>query len=86
MHFSATHFTVFFRHACDHFVQTPDEPFNFIKTSRLRNPVSPEMDQNLSRFLKHIRSPRELTKFAIPVIASSLFLNAYPPDMHGKVL
>jgi hypothetical protein len=84
MHFSATHFAVFFRHACDHFVKTPDEPFNFIKTSRLRNPVSPEMDRNLSRFLKHIRTPRELTKFAIPIIASSLFLNAYPPDMHGK--
>jgi hypothetical protein len=86
LHFSATHFAVFFRHACNYFVTTPDEPFNFIKTSRIRNPVSMGMDQNLFRFLKHIRSPQELKEFAIPVIASSFLLDAYPPDMHGKIL
>ena len=86
MLFSATHFAVFFGHACDHFVTTLDEPFDFIKTSRLRNPVSAEMEKHLSRFLKHIRSPQELMDFAIPVVASSLLLNAYPPDMHGRFL
>jgi hypothetical protein len=86
MLFSATHFAVFFRHACDHFATTLDEPFDFVKTTRLRNPVSAEMEECLSRLLKHIRSPQELTEFAIPVIASSLLLNAYPPDMHGMFL
>lgn len=85
MLFSATHFAAFFKHACDHFVTTRDEPFNFIETSRLHNPVSLEIEKHLSRFLKHIRSPQELSEFAIPVIASSLLLNAYPPDMHGKI-
>jgi hypothetical protein len=86
MLFSATHFAVFFRHACDHFVTTLDAPFEFVKTSRLRNPVSAEMEKHLSSFLKHIRSPQELMEFAIPLIASSLLLNAYPPDMHCKFL
>jgi hypothetical protein len=85
MLFSATHFAAFFRHACDHFVKTCDVPFNFIKTSRLRNPVSLEIQKHLSRFLEHTSSLQELTQFAIPVIASSLLLNAYPPDMHGKI-
>jgi hypothetical protein len=83
---SATHFAVFFSHACSHVTTNPYKAFNFIKTSRLRNPVSVEIDKHLSKFLKHIWSPRQLTDFAIPVIASSLFLNAYPPDMHGKIL
>jgi hypothetical protein len=83
---SATHFAVFFSHACDHLATTLYEPFNFVKTSRLRNPVSTEMDKHLSMFLKHIRSLQQLRGFAIPVIASSLSLNAYPPDMHGTIL
>jgi hypothetical protein len=86
MLFSATHLSVFFRHACDHFATTLGEPFDFVKTTRLRNPISAEIEKHLSRFLKYIRSPQELTEFAIPVIASSLLLNAYPPDMHGMLL
>lgn len=85
MLFSATHLAVFFRHACDHFGTTIDDPFNFIQTSRLRNPVSTEIDRHLARFLKHVRTPQELVKFAIPVIGSSFLLNAYPPDMHGEI-
>jgi hypothetical protein len=82
--FSARHFAAFFKHACDHFSRTIREPFDFIKASRLRNPVSVDLDRHLSTFLKKIKSARELTNFAVPVIASSLLLDHYPPGMHRK--
>jgi hypothetical protein len=81
--FSARHFAAFFRHACDHFARNPREPFDFVKASRLRNPVSVDLDKHLSNFLKNIKSPHELTEFAVPVISSSFLLDHYPPDMHG---
>lgn len=82
--FSTRHFAAFFRHACDHFARTLREPFDYIKASRLRNPVSVDLDKHLSNFLKQTKSAQELTEFAVPVIASSLLLDHYPPGMHGK--
>ncbi|KKY29202.1 putative patatin-like phospholipase [Phaeomoniella chlamydospora] len=83
MLFSARHFAAFFDYACDHFSKTTREPFDFIKTSRLRNPVPAELDEHLCNFLKRIESPEEVTEFAVPVIASSLLLDHYPPGMHA---
>ena len=82
--FTARHLVAFFRCASDHFAKTTREPFNFIKTSRFRNPVPLDLGKHLSNFLKHIKSPKELTDFAVPMIASSLLLDHYPPGMHGK--
>jgi hypothetical protein len=82
--FSARHLAAFFNYASDHFGRTTREPFDFVKASRLQNPVSPDLDMHLSNFLKHIKSPEELTDFAVPTIASSLLLDHYPPGMHGK--
>ncbi|KAI1676133.1 patatin phospholipase [Pyrenophora tritici-repentis] len=48
--------------------------------ARLRNPVSPDLKQHLSSFMQLVRSPRELIDFVAPTIASSLFLDSYPPD------
>jgi len=84
--FSARHFAVFFKLACDHFAITSNEPFDFIRTSRCLNPVSPDLNKHLSNFLLNIRSSHELTKFAVPVIASSFLLDSYPPDMHGTLV
>lgn len=82
--FSATHFTAFSKYACDHFSKTSTEPFDFIKASRIQNPVAPDLGEHLSNFLKHIKSIEELTEFAVPTIASSFFLDNYPPDTHSK--
>ncbi|KAI9765987.1 MAG: hypothetical protein M1840_006994 [Geoglossum simile] len=82
--FSATHFAAFFKLACDHFARYSKEPFDFVKSSRLRNPVSPDLAEHLSNFLKsNIKSSRELMRFAVPMIASSFLLDNYPPDMHA---
>ena len=83
--FSATHFAALFRYACGHFSQASEEPFDLIKASRKQNPVAKDLAEHLSIFLKHIRSVKELIEFAVPVIASSIFLDNYPPDTHSKL-
>jgi hypothetical protein len=82
--FSATHFAAFFRYACVHFSKTSQEPFDFILTSRKQNPIAPDLAEHLHNFLKHIKSPKELKEFAVPMIASSFLLDNYPPDSHSK--
>jgi hypothetical protein len=84
--FSATHFTALFRYACDHFSQASEEPFDFIKASRKQNPIAKDLAEHLSIFLKHMKSAKELTEFAAPIIASSILLDNYPPDTHSKLL
>jgi len=82
--FSATHFGALFKYACGHFAETNGQPFNFIRASRTCNPIAPDLEEHLSTFLKHARNPNELTKFVVPIIASSFFLDNYPPDAHSK--
>ena len=80
--FSAVHFSAFLNHACSHFADGPTQPFNFIRISRLNNPVAPDLKDHLSNFLSKIKTPQELMAFGIPLIASSFLLDSYPPDMH----
>lgn len=81
--FSTTHFGSFSKYACGHFAETIDEPFSFIRASRTRNPVAPDLGGHLSTFLKHVTTPSQLTEFAVPIIASSFFLDNYPPGAHS---
>ena len=83
--FSRSHLAVFFKYAGNHFGRTIREPFDCVEASRLLNPVAPDLDIHLANFLKHIKSPKELTVFAVPTIASSLLLDHYPPGIHGKL-
>jgi hypothetical protein len=82
--FSATHFGALFKYASEHFAETIDQPFNFIKASRTCNPIAPDLEDHLSTFLKHATNLSELTEFVVPIIASSFFLDNYPPDAHSK--
>jgi hypothetical protein len=82
--FSMTHFTAFFRSACENFSE--ERSFDFINASRLYTPVAPDLEEHSSNFLKHIKSLKELTGFAAPMLASSFFLDSYPPDAHRKLL
>ena len=83
--FSACHFAAFFHYALKHVVAA-SEPFNFISASRIDNPVSSNLGEHLTDFLHNIKTPQKLLKFAIPMIASSLLQDAYPPDMHRKLM
>lgn len=85
-YFSARHFAAFFKHACSHLATTLKEPFDFIRTSRTENMTPTDLSKHLSSFLLKIKSPQALKEFAIPVIASSILLDNYPPDMHCKQL
>ncbi|KAI9761709.1 MAG: hypothetical protein M1840_001713 [Geoglossum simile] len=80
--FLATQFMAFSGFACDHFANMSTEPFDFISTSRYRYPVSTELGGHLTNFLAMLESTQELREFAIPMIASCLFLDSYPPEMH----
>jgi hypothetical protein len=82
--FSAHHFAAFFQYALDHVSSTSVNPFNFITTSRIENPVPINLRGHLINFLQNIRTYQKLLDFAIPVIASSLLLDSHPPDMHCK--
>ena len=84
MLFSGRHLAAFFEYMSDHFGRTIREPFDFVKASRMLNPIAPDLDIYLSNFLKHIKSPKELTDFAALTITSSFLLDHYPPGMHGK--
>ena len=43
-----------------------------------------DLEEYLLNFLKYIKSPGELTKFAAPIITSSFFLDSYPPNAYYK--
>lgn len=80
--FSATHFAALLDVACDRFAAAPDAPFDFIKGSRCHSPVPRDLESHISNFISLVESPADLISFAAPVIGSSLFLDAYPPDAH----
>jgi hypothetical protein len=82
--FSATHVNAFFERASAHFTKSAVAPFDFVRASRTFNSVAPDMHEHFSAFLKHITSTHQLTNFIAPMIASSLLLDSYPPDAHGR--
>lgn len=82
--FSAQHLAAFLSQAYSHFAASCKEPFNFIQASRIDNPPAADLKEHLTRFLLKMKSLGELKSFAIPLIASSLLLDSYPPDMHCK--
>ncbi|KAK3938223.1 patatin-like phospholipase-like protein [Diplogelasinospora grovesii] len=80
--FSASHFMAFSEIAFDHLVLT--ETFDFLKASRLRNPVAADLAQHLTNFVNQVQSAQELTTFAAETIASSFLLDHFhPPGMHA---
>lgn len=83
--FSTRHFHGFFRLACRHLTAGGDEPFDFIAAARLQNPVASDLKEHLSNLVQLVKSPRELIDIAAPMIASSLFLDSYPPDAPSKL-
>ena len=82
--FSATYFTAFLKYIYKHFSKTVNKPFDFIKTSRIYNPIAFNLAEYLLNFLKHIKSTNELIKFTVPITAFSFFLDNYPPKAHSK--
>jgi hypothetical protein len=82
--FSVTYFAAFLKYAYRHFLETINKPFNFIRALRIYNPVAPNLVEYLLNFLKYIKSTNKLTEFIVPITASSLFLDSYPPKVYSK--
>ena len=80
--FAAQHLAGFLDHAAGCATEVPQEPFNFIRTSRLNNPVAVDLELHLAHFLRNFHSLDSLKSFALPMVASSFILDHYPPGMH----
>ncbi|EGY18680.1 phospholipase [Verticillium dahliae VdLs.17] len=80
--FSATHVAALLDGACDHFASASDLPFDLVQESRRRNPVPENLESHVTEFVGRGTPQTELVTFAMPVIGSSLFLDAYPPGAH----
>jgi hypothetical protein len=84
MHFVGKHFNAFFDYSYNHFLQNTGKHFNFIRASRLSNPVSPHFKRHLLNFMRQFQSAEEINGFAVPVVASCILLDSFPPGMHGE--
>jgi len=82
--FFITYFAAFLKYAYRHFLETINKPFNFIRALRIYNPITPNLVEHLLNFLKYIKSTNKLTEFTVPITASSLFLDSYPPKAYSK--
>lgn len=83
--FSARHLEAFVHLACQHFASSIVTPFSFIQASRVANPVSKDLEFHISHFLKMVPN-HHTAVFAVPVIASALCLDAFPPGSHSKCM
>ncbi|KFY92672.1 hypothetical protein V500_04073 [Pseudogymnoascus sp. VKM F-4518 (FW-2643)] len=80
--FSCNHFVSFFKFALNHFASDIPTPFSFIKAARQPNPVPLGISSHITNFVKLI-SPNSLDSFAVPIIASALCFDSFPPGMHA---
>ncbi|CAM1503442.1 Fc.00g082180.m01.CDS01 [Cosmosporella sp. VM-42] len=81
--FSAAHTVEFLRASADRIGTLAWEPFDFVKASRIYHPVPSGLEEHLRNFLNQIHARKlPMREFAIPMTASSLVLNQYPPGMH----
>ena len=82
--FSVAHLAAFLGRACEHFSDPTDKPFDFVKASRVDNPVPQDLSEHLTNLLRHVSKSGDLVAFAAPAIASSFLLDSYPPHSHCR--
>lgn len=80
--FSARHFIGFFSLACRHFAKDIVSPFSFIKASRNPNSIPADFGSKIYEFIQIV--PSENKDMIVPVIASALRLDNFPPGAHGE--
>ena len=80
--FTAKHFFSLLQLACGNFLRSI--PFSFIQLSRTFNPVTENLRQHIADFLRYVTSYEDIINFAIPIIASCLYLDGYPPGAHSN--
>jgi hypothetical protein len=81
---NAVHFDLLFQHACDHFVNTKEEPFDVLAASRLHRPVPAGLQTYLAHLLTTVDTYDDITAFVAPFVATCLVLDNYAYDVPCK--
>ena len=82
--YSALHVSSFFHMAVAHTASSLTERFDFVLASRRDHEVQPDFADHLSRLLRVGESRQAPRDALMTFAASSILLDAYPPNMHGK--
>jgi hypothetical protein len=82
--FSAIHLERLFQEAVQHVGDGISLPFDCVQKSRRRNPLSGDFSSHLKTFLSLDHRTSLPYEGLISHIASAIFMDAYPPDMHGN--
>lgn len=82
---SAVHLERLFQDALQHVSDGMLLPFDHVQTSRCRNPLNGDFSSHLKTFLSLENRTHLPYEGLISHIASAIFMDAYPPDMHGSV-
>jgi hypothetical protein len=80
--FSARHFEAFSSQALEHVAKTISNPFDFISTSRRGNEVGDDYVDHVSNLLRLGLSLDVPYTHLASFFASSILMDAYPPNMH----
>ena len=80
--FSAFHTAHLLQDAADRAVASPWASLDFLSMARKDNDVAADMDTHLVNFLEQFRDNECLQRLAVPLIASAILLDQYPPGMH----
>ena len=82
--FSALHLQSLYYQALEQLTESYNDTFDFVRASRISNPVSSSLYQHLLRFIRISQPAGHSLDSISSFIASALVLDAYPPSMHGK--
>jgi hypothetical protein len=82
--FSTVHLSAFFSLALAQMKVLDSGPFDFIQSARLHHPVAPSLSSHLTDSLRGYSSLFEVTNTGLPLIAASLLVDHYLPEMHRK--
>ncbi|KAK8048468.1 hypothetical protein PG994_010198 [Apiospora phragmitis] len=80
--FSVKHLNALFDRALDTVSSFPRTSFDCLSAARQDFPVDPDMAIHLENFISQISAASQLRTFAAPVVASSILLDQYLPEMH----
>jgi hypothetical protein len=82
--FSTRHFNSLFERAFSAITGAPSFAFSPLTAARKDLPVAADMSSHVKVFLACPVFPQRLEDFAVPVIASCILKDQYPPGMHCK--
>jgi hypothetical protein len=81
--FSGTHQNALFDRALEHISRTIEEPFDFVRAARLTNELRTDYSSHVENFLSLTKVKEIPTDAVCSFIASSVLMDAYPPNMHS---